>query len=254
LVDAAHHRGSIVHLDVRTHALELGTVHEALRENRVLDHADPRGGCQQGGHLRLHVGRITGIGRGDQIHPTGGIAGAADRAHVPRLVEFHPVAGLFDRHGDGLEVIAADAAEDHVIPRHGGGRHEGAGLDAIRNHGVLDPVQLADSLDDNPAGAGPADFRPHRVEEIRKVQHLRFGGGGLDHGHSLGKRGRHHDIVGAKHRRSMGAAQVDLRAAKTLLRGQQNVASGKLDLGTERLKPAQMQVHRAVANDTSAGQ
>ena len=44
LSDAADDGGAIVHLDVGSHALELGAMHETLRENCVLDHADAGGG------------------------------------------------------------------------------------------------------------------------------------------------------------------------------------------------------------------
>ena len=44
LGNATDDGGAIVHFDVGAHPLELGAVHEALRENGVLDHADARCG------------------------------------------------------------------------------------------------------------------------------------------------------------------------------------------------------------------
>ena len=44
LGDAADDGRAVVHLDIGSHALELGAMHETLRENGVLDDADARGG------------------------------------------------------------------------------------------------------------------------------------------------------------------------------------------------------------------
>jgi hypothetical protein len=129
------------------------------------------------------------------------------------------VAGLFDGGGNGLHVLAAHAPQFHLVPREGGGSHEGAGLDAVRDHGVLHAFQFLDTLDDDAAGARTGDLRAHGVEEIREVQHFRLGGGGFDHGFTFGEAGGHHHVVRAEHGGTVGAAQVDLRAAQAILGG-----------------------------------
>ena len=52
--------------DVGAHALELGDVHEALREDGFGDDADAVALAKQRAHLRLHVGGKAGIRLGGE--------------------------------------------------------------------------------------------------------------------------------------------------------------------------------------------
>ena len=164
------------------------------------------------------------------------------------------MARLLDGGGDRLEVLAADAAEFHLVARERGGSHESAGLDAVRNHGVLDAAKLLDALDDDPAGARAGDFRPHGIEEIRQIHHFGFRRGRFDDRHAFSQSGRHHHVVGAEHGRAVSAGHVDLRAAQTVRRAEDDIAALELDTGTERLQSPQVEIHRAVADHAAARQ
>ena len=56
-----NHRGRAFDLHLRAHAFQFREMHVALRKNIFRDDADAFGGGKQRAHLRLHVGRKTGI-------------------------------------------------------------------------------------------------------------------------------------------------------------------------------------------------
>ena len=58
-------------LHLRAHPLQFRDMHVALRKNVFRDHADPFGRGKQRAHLRLHVGRETGIRLGHQLERLG---------------------------------------------------------------------------------------------------------------------------------------------------------------------------------------
>ena len=228
-------------------------MHEALGENGVLDDADAGGGGKQGGHLRLHVGGVARIGGGADFHALGDSLAAMDGADIARVVEVHTVTGCFDGGGDGLEVFAIDAAEGDALTGEGGGGHEGAGFDTVRDDGVLDAMKFLYPLDDDAAGASTGDFRTHGVEEIREIEDFRLGGGGLDDGDAFGEGGGHHDIVGAEDGGAVGATEVDFRSAEAVLSGEGDVPAFDFDFRAEGFESTEVEIDRAIADDAAAG-
>ncbi len=156
----------MIDIDVRAHALEFGTVHKALRENGVFNHADTGGGGEERGHLGLHIGRVGRVGGGADFHTLGGSFAAADGANVTSFIEIDVVAGSFDGGGDSFQVFTADTAQGDSFAGERGGGHECAGFDAVWDDGVLDAVKGFNALDNDAPGARTGDFSAHQVEEI----------------------------------------------------------------------------------------
>ena len=130
---------------------------------------------------------------------------------------------------------------------------ESAGLDSVRNHGVLGAMQFPHPLDDDPSRARAFDFRAHRDEKIGEILDFGLFGGSVDDRRPFGKHGSHHHIVGAEHRRAEPAAQIDCRPLK--FRSEHfHVAALHAHGGAKRFKAAQVQIDRPIANDASARQ
>ena len=70
-IDALNDRGRAFDLHLRTHPLQLRDVHVTLRENVFGDDADSFRGGKKCAHLRLHVGRETGIRLGNEVEWSG---------------------------------------------------------------------------------------------------------------------------------------------------------------------------------------
>ena len=85
-----------------------------------------------------------------------------------------------------------------TLPRVTRGRdHEGAGLDAVGDDGVVERVQLVHALDGDERRAGTANVRPHLVEDARQLLDLGLAGRVFQGGAALGEGGRHHQVLGA---------------------------------------------------------
>ena len=130
-------RGAAIDIDVGAHTFHFRAVHEALREDGVLYDGNAGRGGEHGSHLRLHIGRVAGIGRGVDFG-TNGIFAAMNRNTIARFIELKNVAAVFKNFRDGGHLGAADAMQCYAFACDDGGCHEGPGFDAIRDDGVLD--------------------------------------------------------------------------------------------------------------------
>ncbi len=222
----------MVEFDVGAHTFQFRAMHEALWEDAVFDDADAGGGDEQGGHLRLHVGRVTGERGGVEIDALWRVA-ALDVAGVAGFVEVDAMAGFEQGGGDGFEVVAVDAFEGDTFACEGGGGHEGAGFNAIRDDGVDDAFEFLDAFDDDTACACAGDFGTHGVEEIGEVEDFWFGGGGFDDGDAFGECCGHHDVVCAENGGAAFAAEVDFRAAEAVGCGEDDVTAFEFDFCAE---------------------
>ena len=249
-LDAFDDGGAAVERDVGAHALELGDVHEALREDGVGDDADAAGLGEERAHLRLHVGREARIRLGGELEG-GGLAVAGDGEGVAGRLD--AVAGADEGVGDGGEVRGIDALEGDLLARDGGGDHEGAGLDAVGDDFVLGAVEFLHAFDDDAPGACALDLRAHLDQEIGEIDDLGLGGGAVDDGDAFGEDGGHHDVVGAEHGGAEFAAEVDGAAAQF---AGEDFHIPRVDAvgSAEGLEAFEMQVDRAVADDAAAGQ
>ena len=228
-------------------------MHEALREDGVLHHADAGGEGKERRHLGLHIGGVLRVRVGENLAAAGAFAGGNEHGGAV-LVVFHAVAAFDEQVGNSLHVRAAHAVNHETIAHHGGGYHEGAGLDAVRNDGVVAAVQLLHAVNSDGAGAGAFDAGTHLVQEIGQVHHLGLAGGGFDDGGALGEHGSHHDVVRAQHGGAAVATHIN-RGADEAVRGIDNqVAALYLHAGAQRLDAADVEVHRAVADNAAAGQ
>ena len=152
--------GAVIHLDVRPHALEFGAVHETLRENSILHHGDARRGGEESRHLGLHVRGVAGI-RGSLDFSAFGRFPGNDGDRIPPLVEFHVVAALPEQIRHHSHVFLTHAPQGHAIPHHGRRHHKGAGLNAVRDNGMVAATELFHSLNDDPARSRTLNIGAH---------------------------------------------------------------------------------------------
>ena len=148
----------------------------------------------------------------------------------------------------------ADAAQGHAFAGQGGGGHEGAGFDAVRDDVVDAALELLDAFDGDDRGAGALDFGAHRVEEIGEVHDFRFAGGGGDGGDAFGEGGGHHHVVGTEHGGTERAAEVDGGAFQAVGRGEDDIAAFDGGFRSEGFQSADVEIDRAVSDDAAAGQ
>ena len=199
-----------VERDVRAHALQLADVHVALRKNRLADDADAARAAQQRAHLRLHVGRESGVGLGGEAQRLR----VAVAAHGDRIRGgLHLVAALADVRDHVRKMLRFHAQQFHLGAHHRACDEIRAGLDAVGDDAVLRAVQFLHALDDDAPRARALDLCAHLVQEIREVHDLGFGSRALDHGDAFRERGGHHHVVGAEHGRAVFPEEVHLRAA-----------------------------------------
>jgi hypothetical protein len=103
--------------------------------------------------LRLHVGREAGVfGGAEALRLQRGTA-ALEAMRTPPSTGRDVAAGVAQLVDHGVEVVGAGMAQEDLAARCGHGAQEGAGLDAIRHHGMLAAVQFLDALDADMAGA-----------------------------------------------------------------------------------------------------
>src|SRR5690606_37594795 len=90
---------------------------------------------------------------------------------------------------------------DDVAPGNDTGDGVGPSLDAVGHDAAGGAVQVRDAVDIEDLGADPLDARPHAVQHVGQVLHLRFGGGVDDGGAALAEDRGHHLVLRAADRR-----------------------------------------------------
>ncbi len=149
-----------------------------------------------------------------------------------------------------IEQVRVGVAHPDIAAAHGGRAQERAGLDAIRQHPVAGAAQRAHAVDDDAVGAGAGDLRAHAVEEVGEIDHLGLARGVLEHRRALGQRRGHHQVLGAGHGDQVHHQLGTLEAFGTRL----DVAVFDRDVGAHLLQAVDVQVDRARADGTAAGQ
>ena len=186
-------------------------MHIALRKNILRDGADSFCSGEKRAHLRLHVGRKTGIRfRRDLERLHLSIGRNRDRT----ISCFDSVSALGQRVSDSADVFRHDTFDRHTFPADRASDEERAGLDSIGNDVVFGAMQLGHAFDDQTSRASALDLRAHLVEEIGEIDDFRFGGGAFDHRGAFGENGRHEDVIGPKHGGAELSAKIDDRAGK----------------------------------------
>ncbi len=111
-------------------------------------------------------------------------------------------------------------------------------------------VQFFHTGDGDVVGAVAGDLGAHRAQAIGQIHHFRLARGVLQHGHAVSQRRRHHQVLGAGHADDI---EEDARALEALGFGV-DVAVFDGDLGAHRLQTLDVQIDRARADGTAAGQ
>ena len=240
--------GCALELHVGAHPLQLSHVHIALRKNILRDGADSFCSGEKRAHLRLHVGRKTGIRfRRDLERLHLSIGRNRDRT----ISCFDSVSALGQRVSDSADVFRHDTFDRHTFPADRASDEERAGLDSIGNDVVFGAMQLGHAFNDQTPRASTLDLRAHLVEEIGEIDDFRFGGGAFDHRGAFGENGRHQDVIGSKNGRAELSAKIDDRAGK-FRREHLYIPVFHTHRRTERFEALEMQIDRAVANDAAA--
>jgi hypothetical protein len=117
--------------------------------------------------------------------------------------------------------------------------HQGRRFDAIGDDRVLGPVKPLDAFDLQEGSAQAADLRPHPVQALAEIDHLRLAGRGLDRCDPLGQGSGRHNVAGPGHRAAEGPSQVDPRSAQPPGVGE-HIAALDADLRPERAQPLQV--------------
>ena len=234
--------------DLRAHAPQLRHVHEPLRINLLGHHAHALAHGHHGHHLRLQIRRKPGKGERRDLHPFQ----PAVRAHPDGSIRrFHRDVRFNQGVNQPAQVLADRALDRHLAPEHGGGDHQGPGLDAIRQDAMAGPVEPQHPFHPDARRALPGDLRPHPHQTIRQIRDLRLTGRLFDDRHAIGEGRRHHDIPGGKHGGSAGADQMDRRAPQPLgVPDDVAMLDGKG--GSQGFEAFQVQIHRTRPDDAPA--
>ena len=80
-------------------------------------------------------------------------------------------------------------------------------------------------------GSRARDFGAHAVEEVGKIDDLRFTGSGFDDGRSLGKNGSHHEVVRSENGGAVLSAKVYVPSLEAALSLNDHIAAFGVDLG-----------------------
>ena len=191
---AADHGAVALDFNVRTHADQFLSVHEAVLENIFGDDRRAFGLRGQRHELGLHVGGKSGKFFGGHIRGGEGIV-----AH-----HAHGVGGRLGLDSDFLE-FAEDRAEVsgiasgdvEVAAGHGSGDKKCAGFDAVGNDAVLRAFQFAHAFHADGCSAGAFNLRSHFVEQGGKVGDFRLASTVMQNGLAFGESGCHEQVFGA---------------------------------------------------------
>ena len=147
-------------------------------------------------------------------------------------------------------MIRARALDAHM-PAGDRARHQvGAALDAIGQHLVGRAAQPLDALDHDLVGAGALDVGTHGHQEVGEIHYFGFPRGVLQDGFAVGEGRRHHQVLGAgdRHRIEHQPRALEAPGAGA------NVTALDGDVGTHRLQPRDVNVHRPRTDGAAARQ
>ena len=236
--------------DIGSHAFEFRYVHEALGKHGLGDDAGAIHGGQHGAKLGLHVRREPGVGNRLEMKGVSGTIGT-DCDGVGSLGEGK--SRMLQGGDHGAEMFRLRAGDGDALSGNCTRNKEGAGFDAVGDDGVSGAMEFRDSLDLDVLGARSGNLGTHGGQKAGQVNDFGFFGGSLDDGCSLGKNGSHHDIAGPQNGGTMAATEIDT-GPREFFGMKQNVATLHGDLRPKSLEALQVEIDRAVSDDTTAGQ
>ncbi len=154
-----------------------------------------------------------------------------------------------------VQQLGACVAQRDLAAGHGGCHQVSAGFDAIAHHGMLGAAQALYAMHGDHVATGAFYARAHLDQAFGHVHHFRLACGIFQGGGALCQRGCHHQVFRAGHRddihKHAGALQTLVRQ---VCRAGLYIAVLYMYLGTHGLQPLDMQIHRARAYGTAAGQ
>ncbi len=225
------------------HADELGNVHEAVLEHGLGEDAPPGPGSMSAMNWAcMSVGKP---GCGEVVTSIAAQPAQALDARAPSPSRSITRPALRSLTTTGSRSSSGACSSSTSPPASADRGHEGAGFDAIRDHGVVERLELFRAVDVDGAGAGALHPRAHLVEHPPQLLDLGLARAVDERGAALGQRGRHHQVLGAADGRHV---EHDFRAAQALGSFGQDEAVLDLNLGAERLEPLQVLVDRACAD------
>ena len=161
-------------LDIGPHSAQLGDVHVAILEDRLLEETLALGDGQHRHELRLHVGREAGVRRGRY----------RQRLQLPVRADFHPAVGEFDRQprrgetvGDRQHIRRARA--DQLDRPAGDPRRTGvaSGFDPVGHDVIAAAVEPLDPVDREVRRSDARNLAAHRHQQIAQIDDLWFARG-----------------------------------------------------------------------------
>ena len=189
--------GIALQLEIGAHALQFMHVHKAILEHRLGDRPGAFRDTVHGRKLGLHIGREARKGRGVDVDRLGFLAVHIERYGVG--LGSNAGAGLAELGQHRFQQIGAGIFQAYPPARDRRGDQIGAGLNAIRQDGVVRAVQGPDPLDLNAITARAADPGAHPVQAAGQIGDLGLAGRVVNDGPALGQRRRHHQVFRAGH-------------------------------------------------------
>ena len=247
ILDALDDRALALDRDLRAHALELLDIAEAVLPDVLVQDARALREREHRRDLRLHIGREARVRH--RLHVAFAqrtVPADADRVVVLRDGDAH----LHQLRRNGFQMLRRDVLDQNVSAGRRNGGHICSGLDLVRNDRIRDALQMLDAADLDDVGAGAADVRAHRVQEVREVDDVRLARRVLDDRQPLRLHGRQNDV----HRRAdRDHVEVNVRAAQ-LLCGDLDHAVVERICAAQRIEALDVLVNRPNAEITPAGQ
>ena len=162
---------------------------------------------------------------------------AIARPHLPHFVH------------DGADVLRLAVGDRDAPAGESRRRHEGAGLDPVRNDFGRNRSEGTHSADGDLGGPGAGNFRTHAIEDLGQRHHLRLAGGVAQDRRALGQDGCHQDVFRAG---DGDDVEVNFRTPQPF-GGRRDISVLQGDLGPQGGQPLQVQVDRPRADRAAAG-
>ncbi len=141
--------------------------------------------------------------------------------------------------------------QHHITIGQSSGHGIGTGLNPVGDHLMHALPQIITTLDRDNIGARPLNGDAHRHQALGQIGDLRLPRGIDQTGFTLGKAGRHHQVFSRANRYFREDNFVTVQSFRGFCF---HIAASQLDIGTELLQPAQMQINRTIADGATTGQ
>ena len=171
--------------------------------------------------------------------------------HADRVVIFLHLDAAFEQlRGDGFQMLRDDVLDQHVAACRRRGDHIGAGFDLVGNDRIGAAVQVLHAVNLDHVGAGAADIRAHRVEEVGEIDDMRLFRSVFDDRQAARLDGGKHDV---DRRADRDLIHIDRAAGQVVCRGVDHGVFDR-DRRAEHFEALDVQIDRADAEVAAAGQ